>query len=131
MSEVAQVFSCEFCEIPKNTFSSEHLRWLFLNLEKVMKMCKNSLEIASCVNDSCAFGSAVITFIAVFWTSTACYCYESKMFDLRVLMGKAQHYQLLETAFKNFEKFIGKHLYWSLLLITLQTTCWQKFSERC
>ena len=27
----AQVFSCEFCEILKNTFFIEHLRWLFLN----------------------------------------------------------------------------------------------------
>ena len=25
--DLAQVFSCEFCEIFKNTFSSEHLQW--------------------------------------------------------------------------------------------------------
>ena len=24
------MFSCEFCEISKNTFSTEHLRWLLL-----------------------------------------------------------------------------------------------------
>ena len=28
---LAQVFSCEFCEICKNTFFTEHLRWLLLN----------------------------------------------------------------------------------------------------
>ena len=27
---LAQVFSCEFCKIAKNTFPSEHLRWLLL-----------------------------------------------------------------------------------------------------
>ena len=26
---LAQVLSCEFCEFPKNTFLTEHLRWLF------------------------------------------------------------------------------------------------------
>ena len=28
---LAQVFSCEFCEISKNTFFTEHLRWLLLD----------------------------------------------------------------------------------------------------
>ena len=28
---LAQVFSCEFCEIFKNTFFTEHLRWLLLS----------------------------------------------------------------------------------------------------
>ena len=28
---LAQVFSCEFCEIFKSTFFIEHLRWLLLN----------------------------------------------------------------------------------------------------
>ena len=27
---LAQMFSCEFCEISKNTFFTEHLRWLLL-----------------------------------------------------------------------------------------------------
>ena len=27
---LAQLFSCEFCEISKNTFFTEHLRWLLL-----------------------------------------------------------------------------------------------------
>ena len=27
---LAQVFSCDFCEISKNTFVTEHLRWLLL-----------------------------------------------------------------------------------------------------
>ena len=29
-STLAQVFPCEFCEIFKNTFFTEHLRWLLL-----------------------------------------------------------------------------------------------------
>ena len=28
-----QVFSCEFCEISKNTFFTENLRWLLLSLD--------------------------------------------------------------------------------------------------
>ena len=31
---LAQVFSCEFCEISKNTFFTEHLWWLLLRLFK-------------------------------------------------------------------------------------------------
>ena len=30
---MAQEFSCGFCEISKNTFFTEHLRWLLLYLE--------------------------------------------------------------------------------------------------
>ena len=30
---LARVFSCEFCKISKNTFFTEHLRWLFLSLD--------------------------------------------------------------------------------------------------
>ena len=29
---LAQVFSCELCEISKNTFFTEHLWWLLLNI---------------------------------------------------------------------------------------------------
>ena len=32
---LAQVFSCEFCEIFKNAFFIEHLRWLLLHLIEV------------------------------------------------------------------------------------------------
>ena len=28
---LAQVFSCEFCEIFENLFFTEHFQWLFLN----------------------------------------------------------------------------------------------------
>ena len=30
---LAQVFSCKFCKIFKNTFSVEHARWLLLKIE--------------------------------------------------------------------------------------------------
>ena len=30
LKNLAQVFSCQFCEIRKNTFSTEHLWWMFL-----------------------------------------------------------------------------------------------------
>ena len=36
----AQVFSCEFYEISKNTFLIEHSRWLLLQCSKYMKYCK-------------------------------------------------------------------------------------------
>ena len=31
---LAQVFSCESCEISKNTFLTEHLWWLLLNIKQ-------------------------------------------------------------------------------------------------
>ena len=33
---LAQVFSCEFCEISKNIFFTEHLRWLLPNLKSFL-----------------------------------------------------------------------------------------------
>ena len=53
---LAQVFSCEFCEISKNTFFTEHLRWLLLNQDlcKVAK-CKisqNKTWFQDCCNSS-------------------------------------------------------------------------------
>ena len=44
---LAQVFSCEFCEISKNTFLTEHLWWLLLEIHfnlALMKM-KNSSRV--------------------------------------------------------------------------------------
>ena len=37
---LAQVFSCEFCEISKNTFFAEHLQWLLLFFIKFYNGCK-------------------------------------------------------------------------------------------
>ena len=42
---LAQVFSCEFCEISKNTFFREHLRWLLLELGLTSEAAKNLLFI--------------------------------------------------------------------------------------
>ena len=42
---LAQVFSCEFCEIFKNTFFTEHLRWLFL---KFTSTYNKGLKKAKC-----------------------------------------------------------------------------------
>ena len=50
-----QVFSCEFCEIFKSTFSIEHLRWLLLYLHHVMLresfqyqlICKHPAKVES------------------------------------------------------------------------------------
>ena len=41
---LAQVFSCEFCEISKNTFFTEH-RWLLLFLSQIEITCKLLTEI--------------------------------------------------------------------------------------
>ena len=38
---LVQVFSCEFCEIFKNTFFTEHLRWLLLYIEDLCISYKN------------------------------------------------------------------------------------------
>ena len=32
------MFSCEFCEISKNIFFTEHLRWLLLSLDSFDKL---------------------------------------------------------------------------------------------
>ena len=39
-----KVFSCEFCEIFKNTFFIEHLRWLLLTGVTQKKSCCKVLE---------------------------------------------------------------------------------------
>ena len=44
---LAQVFSCEFCEISKNIFLIEHLWWLFLDLS-FSKMKSGRLNAFSC-----------------------------------------------------------------------------------
>ena len=35
---MAQVFSCEFCDMFKNTFFIEHLQWLLLLLVEIEKV---------------------------------------------------------------------------------------------
>ena len=37
---LTQVFPCEFCEISKNTFFTEHLQWLLLFFIKFYNGCK-------------------------------------------------------------------------------------------
>ena len=55
--KLGQVFSCEFCEIFKNTFLKKHIRWLLLNFR--ITIIRNSVHISytdlslasiSCVN---------------------------------------------------------------------------------
>ena len=43
---LAQVFSCEFCEISKNNFFTEHLRWLLLLTVKLVHVCFWNLKLA-------------------------------------------------------------------------------------
>ena len=38
---LAQVFSCKFCEIFKNTFFTEHFHWLLLQVVCYTKECKS------------------------------------------------------------------------------------------
>ena len=47
METLTQVFSCEFCEISKNTFLVEQLQWLLLqvNILDKIKMTKVSILI--------------------------------------------------------------------------------------
>ena len=42
---LAQLFSCEFCEILKNTFFTEHLRWLLLHLTIVERLDKKGKSV--------------------------------------------------------------------------------------
>ena len=41
---LAQVFSCELCEISKNTFFMQHLCWLLLNVEHSVKKSQDVLH---------------------------------------------------------------------------------------
>ena len=43
---LAQVFSCEFCEISKNNLFTEHLRWLLLLTVKLVHVCFWKLKLA-------------------------------------------------------------------------------------
>ena len=42
---LAQVFPCEFCEVSKSTFSTEHLRWLLLFVEINSLKCILNFQI--------------------------------------------------------------------------------------
>ena len=42
---LAQVFPCEFCEVSKSTFSTEHLRWLLLFMEINSLKCILNFQI--------------------------------------------------------------------------------------
>ena len=45
---LAQGFFWEFCEVFKNIFSTEHLRWLLLNLEYVLLCNFNKIKLFLC-----------------------------------------------------------------------------------
>ena len=52
------MFSCEFCEIPKNTFFIEHLWWLLLDVNDYIKNCQNCQQQRKVFVDSrCTCGS--------------------------------------------------------------------------
>ena len=53
---LAQVFSSEFCKISKNTFFTEHPRWLLLKHITLYLVC-------SIVYDLCIYGIHVLLFI--------------------------------------------------------------------
>ena len=42
---LAQMFSCEFCEIFKNIFFIEHFRWLFLHMDNYWRTDGSRLNI--------------------------------------------------------------------------------------
>ena len=42
---LAQMFSCEFCEISKNSFFTEHLRWLLLDQKKLFSALQTQAEL--------------------------------------------------------------------------------------
>ena len=54
---LTQVFSCEFCEVSKNTFFIELLRWLLLKIKvlqkKILRFCpRESFYFQKCVQFS-------------------------------------------------------------------------------
>ena len=56
----AQVVSREFCEIFKNTFFTEHLQWLLLQLAKTVQACLKLADVLiCCVLDGRSRGSKI------------------------------------------------------------------------
>ena len=43
---LVRVFSCEFCEIVKNTFSKEHLRRMPASVQRLSNKCEKKQENA-------------------------------------------------------------------------------------
>ena len=62
----AQVFSCEFCEISKNTFFTEHLRWLLLNNKR-----KEAIYSCDCSSSNANKQKQQITSSSLLMTVTA------------------------------------------------------------
>ena len=79
---LAQVFSCEFCKISKNTFFTEHLRWLLLH----------SYTTQSCLSQNAIYGNAFKARSQTFvnkhnWTCEMCF----NLFLLSFSMEKSDH----------------------------------------
>ena len=91
LQTLTQVLSCEFCEVSKNTFFTEHLRWLLLNI---------AVDIWKLFNRLCKLLFDWIQINMIFKSSRS-----QEFFKIGV--------------YKNFAKFKWKHLCWSLFLIKL------------
>ena len=66
----SQVFSCQFCEIVRNTFFIEHLRWLFLPILKLLdsqrQWCKWISKLVKVYFFSTSFLVLVGIFVFIF-----------------------------------------------------------------
>ena len=68
---LVQVFRCEYCEISKNTFFEEHLWWLLLRINKMVKrnkvsMSPQSFKINFKINSHISIGPLVLYLFAEF-----------------------------------------------------------------
>ena len=101
---MAQIISCEFCEISKNTFFNEHLRWLLLNAH-VEDLKKRFYEKAYPDN---LFKEQVVR--ALRGTPSN----ENSSKKVKGVLLEAVTEVFCKGVLRNFAKFTGKHLCQSL-----------------
>ena len=97
---LAQVFSCEFCDISKNIFLTEHLRWLLLFLWRVFFDLSGIIKLVKIFLDGWLFHFFIVEHYRVYsccWkVQASCAIYGS--FYLRM-----QHFALFFNPVKDRE----------------------------
>ena len=64
---LAQVFSCEFCEISKNTFFTEHLRTILLYLHVFGVLLRITDPTTNFSNCMLAYRHCIVLYSLLFW----------------------------------------------------------------
>ena len=119
---LAQVFSCEFCDISKNTFFTEHI-WAtasaqidpdkivnYFSVKSLKTVDRHQTHWFTLVSFLCNFGSGRSKQRCIWLFSCE-----------KMTISRSSRSQMFfkKGVFKNFAIFTGKHLCWNLSLTTL------------